>query len=241
MTLTSADFPADGTCPEDVFSAPVPDDMQDVPLHGSTGNAAKAIKVARMPMMKFEAHLHSPPQFPAAHSESGLSVRVHTPETVQQTTMGIPLSHTVYHVESTSTLSTFPKSSCAVLRRFSDFDALYHVLRNKYTGYFIPPVPDKDLVQGKLRSDKSFLDKRTQDLEVFINECCCHKVIRASSVRSQFYIRHVCESASKRQKPFQKAPKVMWTMFACVVLVVFKEFAENRHCWSAGVTAVPDT
>lgn len=183
MTLTSADFPADGTCPEDVFAAPVPDDMQEVPLHGSTGNAAKAINVARLPMKACEAHLHSPPRFPAAYSPCGLSVRVHTPETVSHTTMGIPLSHTVYHVESTSTLSSFPKSSCSVRRRFSDFDALYHALRNKYTGYFIPPLPDKDLVQGKLRSDKSFLVKRTQDLEVFINECCCHKVIRAASVR----------------------------------------------------------
>lgn len=212
MTLTSADFPADGTCPDDLFSAPVPDDMQEVPLHGSTGNTAKAKSVARLPMLKCEAHLHTPPQFPAAYSHCGLSVRVHTPETVSHTTMGIPLSHTVYHVESTSTLSSFPKSCSSVRRRFSDFDALYHVLRNKYTGYFIPPVPDKDLVQGKIRSDKSFLDKRTQDLEVFINECCCHKVIRASSVCSSCTVPHMPADTIHHVDDFASAyPVFKWS------------------------------
>jgi PX domain len=183
MPIASTDFPIGvGGSANDVFPGQAPDDMQEVPLHSSVAPPLHSSAPKASAPASNTAHLHFPPNFPTPCKSCGLAVRVHTPETVSQTTMGIPLTHTVYHVETTSSLSSFPKAQCAVKRRFSDFDALYNALRARYTGYFIPTLPDKTILQGKLLSDKAFLDKRTQDLELFINECCRHEVLQASTV-----------------------------------------------------------
>ena len=189
MPISSTDFPVGigGGESNDVFAGQAPDDMQDVPLTHSVAPVLQSPTLAA-PKPKSAApvstspHLHFPPSFTAPVKPCGLTVRVHTPETVSQSTMGIPITHTVYQVETKSTLSSFPKAHSSVKRRFSDFDALYTTLRNRYPGYFTPILPDKTILQGKLLSDKSFLEKRTQDLELFANECCHHEVIRNSSV-----------------------------------------------------------
>lgn len=188
MPISSTDFPVGiGGESDDIFGGvKAPDDMQDVPL--TDGRVRSSTPSSSVPQPKAAApvsrspHLHFPPNFTTPVKPCGLTVRVHTPETVSQSTMGIPITHTVYQVETKSSLSSFPKTQCAVKRRFSDFDALYTALRNRYPGYFIPILPDKTILQGKLLSDKSFLEKRTQDLELFVNECCHHEVVQNSSV-----------------------------------------------------------
>jgi hypothetical protein len=193
MPISSADFPVGiGGESHDVFGGQAPDDMQDVPLAqsvASTSMQSSAVPQARAAApVSTSPHLHFPPTFKTPIKACGLTVRVHTPETVAQTTMGIPITHTVYQVETKSTLSSFPKAQCAVKRRFSDFDALYIALRNRYPGYFIPILPDKTILQGKLLSDKAFLEKRTHDLELFANECCHHEVVQNSTVRASVWL-----------------------------------------------------
>jgi hypothetical protein len=57
-----------------------------------------------------------------------------------------------------------------VKRRLSDFFALCTARRNRYPRCVIPILPDKAILQGELLSDKTLLEKRTQDLEVFAKE-----------------------------------------------------------------------
>jgi hypothetical protein len=184
--MTSSD-PRVSSKGSDAFPKLSPDDMQDVPLHNSdiVEAAARSQSPASSSGTTPTAHLHFPPKFPLPCKQCALHVRVHTPETASHTTLGIPTTHTVFHVETHSSLGSFPKENCMVKRRFSDFAALYSLLRARFTGYFIPRLPDKDLVQGKLMPGKSFLSKRCQDLEVFMNLCCCHEILQPCKVLTQ--------------------------------------------------------
>lgn len=128
----------------------------------------------------------SPVTCQAPRRQEDIIVRVHSPETASQRTMSITTTYTTYSVETTATLDTFSRQHACVKRRFSDFEALYSVLRTLYAGYFIPKLPCKDLLQGKLMPAKDFVSKRAQALEVFIGRCADHSVLQRSRALELF-------------------------------------------------------
>jgi hypothetical protein len=116
MPISSTDLPM-GIGGEfvDVFGGQAPllgaDDMQDVPLAHIVRNTVKSAAGSQpkpvAPVSTFPP-LHHLPSFTTPVKPCGLAVRVDSPEAVTHTTMGIPVTHTVYEVETQSTPSSFP-------------------------------------------------------------------------------------------------------------------------------------
>lgn len=188
MPLSSADLvggPAFGNDDLNAAPPPVPDVMHDVPLQNSMATSSAPLSPTATSPKPLDAPAtpSAVPNFPFPHRQHSLCVRVHTPETASDTSLGIlSTSHTVFSVETKSTLTSFPKEHCEVKRRFSDFQALYDALHHKFAGYFVPPCPKKDLVQGKLMAGKFFLSERANSLAIFVNRCCDHALLRDSQV-----------------------------------------------------------
>eukprot|EP01025_Chloroclados_australasicus_P000566 TRINITY_DN10256_c0_g1_i5.p1 TRINITY_DN10256_c0_g1~~TRINITY_DN10256_c0_g1_i5.p1 ORF type:complete len:416 (-),score=50.04 TRINITY_DN10256_c0_g1_i5:365-1612(-) len=90
-----------------------------------------------------------------------------------------------------TTRSTNPKFKCCnahesiVMRRFSEFHALYGKLRQLYPGVVVPPCPEKNQVEN-MRKSPAFIEARRQALEVFINKVCSHRVLKHSDILQKF-------------------------------------------------------
>ncbi|KAG2449349.1 hypothetical protein HYH02_005504 [Chlamydomonas schloesseri] len=67
----------------------------------------------------------------------------------------------------------------AVRRRFREFVALADLLKAKYRGYFVPPRPEKNAVEGQRMTD-AFVEERRLALERYLNKLARHPVLSAS-------------------------------------------------------------
>jgi len=76
----------------------------------------------------------------------------------------------------------------AVLRRYSDFDWLRDILRLRYRGMLIPPLPEKKMLGG---SD-DFLDFRMGELQFFLNEIVANPFLMCDHALALF-LRHGAE------------------------------------------------
>lgn len=121
-------------------------------------------------------HLASPE--PVA--DSPMKIWVKDPEKVEVANkFGLKTAHYTYLVRTESILATFNTTGTEVRRRFSEFDALYKLLKSSYRGYFTPALPEKSFVESKFASE-SFLKLRTVDLQAFLRAVAAHPVLRES-------------------------------------------------------------
>ncbi|PNW78052.1 hypothetical protein CHLRE_10g462300v5 [Chlamydomonas reinhardtii] len=67
----------------------------------------------------------------------------------------------------------------AVRRRFREFVALADLLKARYRGYFVPPRPEKNAVEGQRMTD-AFVEERRLALERYLNKLARHPVLSAS-------------------------------------------------------------
>ena len=66
-----------------------------------------------------------------------------------------------------------------VLKRYSDFEALYQGLVTNYLECLVPPLPDKSVRNFLVGEDSSFVNERIKDLEYFVVRVNAHPVLRA--------------------------------------------------------------
>ncbi|EFJ49103.1 hypothetical protein VOLCADRAFT_90391 [Volvox carteri f. nagariensis] len=71
------------------------------------------------------------------------------------------------------------RSGTTVRRRFREFVALAELLKEKYRGYFVPPRPEKNAMEGQRMTD-TFVEERRLALERYLNKLARHPVIGAS-------------------------------------------------------------
>ncbi|GAX73670.1 hypothetical protein CEUSTIGMA_g1121.t1 [Chlamydomonas eustigma] len=71
------------------------------------------------------------------------------------------------------------KPAAAVRRRFRDFVSLSDVLKVRYRGYFLPPRPEKNAVEGQRMAD-TFVEDRRVALERYLCTLASHPVISKS-------------------------------------------------------------
>ncbi|KAG2491671.1 hypothetical protein HYH03_010040 [Edaphochlamys debaryana] len=81
----------------------------------------------------------------------------------------------------------------AVRRRFREFVALADLLKEKYRGYFVPPRPEKNAVEGQRMTD-AFVEERRLALERYLNKLARHPVIRDSE-ELRLFLEADCELA----------------------------------------------
>ncbi|KAM7257549.1 hypothetical protein ACFE04_013290 [Oxalis oulophora] len=68
----------------------------------------------------------------------------------------------------------------SVRRRFKDVVTLADRLAESYRGYFIPPRPDKSVVESQVMQKQEFVEQRRVALEKYLQRLAMHPVIRTS-------------------------------------------------------------
>lgn len=134
-----------------------------------------------------------PPHPPTSHEAAAEAEPVKVfikaePEKVETTTaLGIKKTHVQYVIRVDSSIPGMIANGVEVRRRFSDFDALHKILKHEYEGFFLPPLPEKSYIDGRIARE-SFLRLRRADLQAFLKGIASHPVLRECQAVSTFLL-----------------------------------------------------
>jgi hypothetical protein len=73
-----------------------------------------------------------------------------------------------------------------VIKRYSDFEALYTKLMATYLEYLIPPLPDKSIKNFLATDESEFVSQRIKDLEYFLVRINSHPKLRSKPEFREF-------------------------------------------------------
>mmetsp|Transcript_17683 Transcript_17683/g.49470 ORF Transcript_17683/g.49470 Transcript_17683/m.49470 type:complete len:564 (-) Transcript_17683:1848-3539(-) len=93
---------------------------------------------------------------------------------------GVAGGYVTYKVHTKTQLPAFKAPEVMVRRRFRDFVDLSDLLAHTHRGYFIPPRPEKNVVEGQ-RMTKDFIEARRAALEKYLAKLVAHPVICQSA------------------------------------------------------------
>ncbi|XP_057442208.1 sorting nexin 2B isoform X2 [Lotus japonicus] len=89
-------------------------------------------------------------------------------------------SYVTYLITTRTNVLEFGGSEFAVRRRFRDIVTLSDRLSEAYRGFFIPPRPDKSIVESQVMQKQEFVEQRRVALEKYLRRLADHPVIRKS-------------------------------------------------------------
>ncbi|XP_038894988.1 sorting nexin 2A [Benincasa hispida] len=89
-------------------------------------------------------------------------------------------SYVTYLITTRTNIADFGGSEFSVRRRFKDVVTLSERLAESYRGFFIPPRPDKSVVEGQVMQKQEFVEQRRLALEKYLRKLAGHPVIRKS-------------------------------------------------------------
>lgn len=119
-------------------------------------------------------------------SSSGdyLKISVSNPQKEQElsNTNLIPGGNTyvTYLITTRTNLVEFGVPEVSVRRRFRDIVTLSDRLSESYRGFFIPPRPDKNVVESQVMQKQEFVEQRRLALEKYLCRLASHPVIKKS-------------------------------------------------------------
>ncbi|KAI3993558.1 hypothetical protein MKX01_002571 [Papaver californicum] len=119
-------------------------------------------------------------------SSSGdyLKISVSNPQKEQElsNTNLIPGGNTyvTYLITTRTNLVEFGVPEVSVRRRFKDIVTLSDRLSESYRGFFIPPRPDKNVVESQVMQKQEFVEQRRLALEKYLCRLASHPVIKKS-------------------------------------------------------------
>ncbi|EEF46032.1 sorting nexin 2B [Ricinus communis] len=119
---------------------------------------------------------------PSATSDY-IKITVSNPQKEQETTNSlVPGGNTfvTYLVTTRTNIPGFNGSEFSVRRRFRDVVTLSDRLAESYRGFFIPPRPDKNVVESQVMQKQEFVEQRRVALEKYLRRLAAHPVIRKS-------------------------------------------------------------
>ncbi|KAJ6827960.1 putative sorting nexin 2A [Iris pallida] len=130
----------------------------------------------------------SSPTSPATSPTSPyLRISVSDPQKEQQeaaATSLVPGGST--YVTYLITTETRDPGRFAVRRRFRDFITLADRLAESYRGHFIPPRPDKSVVESQVMQKQEFVEQRRFALEKYLSRLAAHPVVGRSDELAVF-------------------------------------------------------
>lgn len=85
-----------------------------------------------------------------------------------------------YLITTSTDISDYGGSDFGVRRRFKDVVTLSDRLSESYRGFFIPPRPDKSLVESQVMQKQDFVEQRRVELEKYLRRLARHPVIKKS-------------------------------------------------------------
>ncbi|CAN1266449.1 Sorting nexin 2B [Linum perenne] len=89
-------------------------------------------------------------------------------------------TYVTYLITTRTNMQEFNGSEFSVRRRFKDVVTLSDRLAEAYRGFFIPPRPDKSVVEGQVMQKQEFVEQRRVALEKYLRRLVAHPVIRNS-------------------------------------------------------------
>lgn len=89
-------------------------------------------------------------------------------------------TYVTYLITTKTNLPDFAGSDFSVRRRFKDVVTLSDRLTEAYRGFFIPPRPDKSVVESQVMQKQDFVEQRRVALEKYLQRLAAHPVIRKS-------------------------------------------------------------
>eukprot|EP00879_Flechtneria_rotunda_P002097 GHRR01002277.1.p1 GENE.GHRR01002277.1~~GHRR01002277.1.p1 ORF type:complete len:327 (+),score=115.19 GHRR01002277.1:235-1215(+) len=128
------------------------------------------------------------PRFPAPANAKDQPMYVTVSEPVRKEVpgvLGMKASHIEYLVTTRSQLPGWSSPEVSVRRRFRDFVALAELLKAQFRGYFVPPRPEKNAVEGQRMSD-AFIEERRVGLQKYLQKLAAHPVISRSEALQVF-------------------------------------------------------
>lgn len=112
-----------------------------------------------------------------------LNITVSDPQKEMESSASIvPGSNTyvTYLITTKTNLPDYGGSDFSARRRFKDVVTLSDRLNEGYRGYFIPPRPDKSVVESQVMQKQEFVEQRRLALEKYLQKLASHPVIKKS-------------------------------------------------------------
>eukprot|EP00249_Psilotum_nudum_P019180 c27128_g2_i2 orf=202-1917(+) len=125
----------------------------------------------------------SSPLSSSSSSSELLDVTVTQPQKVQENGSSfVPgsSSYVTYLIVTRTNIPEYGGAEFSVRRRFRDVVALGDRLGEIYRGYFIPPRPDKSIVESQVMQRQEFIEQRRIALEKYFRRLSAHPVLRKS-------------------------------------------------------------
>lgn len=89
-------------------------------------------------------------------------------------------TYVTYLITTRTNLPEFDRTEFSVRRRFRDVVTLSDRLAESYRGFFIPPRPDKNVVESQVMQKQEFVEQRRIALEKYLRRLVAHPVIKKS-------------------------------------------------------------
>ncbi|KAK7321387.1 hypothetical protein VNO77_31990 [Canavalia gladiata] len=119
---------------------------------------------------------------PSSSSEY-LKITVSNPVKEQENSNSIvpgSSSYVTYLITTRTNIPEFGGSEFGVRRRFRDIVTLSDRLAEAYRGFFIPPRPDKSIVESQVMQKQEFVEQRRVALEKYLRRLATHPMIKKS-------------------------------------------------------------
>lgn len=133
-------------------------------------------------------------------------------------------SYVTYMITTKTNIPDFNGSEFNVRRRFKDVVTLADRLSESYRGFFIPPRPDKNVVESQVMQKQEFVDQRRVALEKYLRRLAGHPVIKKSDelrvflqVQGRLPLATTTDVASRMLDGAVKLPKQLFGESVSVV------------------------
>lgn len=125
--------------------------------------------------------------------------------------------HVSYGVRAETNLPYFDRTRILARRRYRDFEFLHDALQRDLPACLVPPLPDKhrlEYVTGD-RFSPEFIERRTQDLQNFLERVCRHPHLVRMPILRSFLESSEWVSRNLSKCRYLKGNSVV-TYFCCV-------------------------
>ncbi|KAM6578358.1 hypothetical protein CsatB_030195 [Cannabis sativa] len=150
-----------------------------------------------------------------------IKITVSNPQKEQETSNSlVPGGNTyvTYLISTRTNLPDFGGSEFSVRRRFRDVVTLSDRLAESYRGFFVPPRPDKSVVESQVMQKQEFVEQRRVALEKYLRRLAEHPVIKKSDelkvflqVQGKLPLPTTTDVASRMLDGAVKLPKQLFT------------------------------
>ncbi|KAK9282855.1 hypothetical protein L1049_011079 [Liquidambar formosana] len=149
-----------------------------------------------------------------------LKISVADPQKEMDMSGSIVPGGNTYYTYLITTRTNFPDfggSEFSVRRRFKDVVTLSDRLSEAYRGFFIPPRPDKSVVESQVMQKQEFVEQRRAALEKYLRRLATHPVIKKSDelrvflqVQGRLPLQRTTDVASRMLDGAVKLPRQLF-------------------------------